>query len=362
MPDPEIFVLGSDGNLWLETGPYGPPNIPPFRTPVDGNVDLFAAFQAFSSQQVFVCGSDGDLWLEQGPWGKVPLPDSSYPPGPGSRYQIDGSVAAFWAWSPQEVFVLGRDGNLWLEFGFGTTNPTVPPPRTPIDGNVAGFQPLSLQEVFVLGGDGNLWHELAPFGAVPLPSCNGGTSGCRNQVDANVLDFWAVDSDHVFVLGTDHNLWLEQGPFGQQIPPLRTPVDANAALVEAIDADQAFVVGTDDNLWLENSPFGVVPLPPCSQTSGFGQGFRCRDFIFSNVAAFGYFQDAGGMYVVDGNLDFWQVGPPNVQIDGSVIAFQPLSSEQTQLRTNIRHRSGRRTLRPVRASRHRHSSHLLRRP
>jgi hypothetical protein len=362
MPDQEIFVLGSDGNLWLETAPFGPLHIPPFRTPVDGNVDLFAAFQAFSSQQVLVCGSDGKLWLEQGPFGTVPLPESGYPPNPGTRSQLDGNVAAFWAWSPGEVFVVGRDGRLWLEFGFGTTVPAVPPPRTPIDGNVAGFQPMSLQEVFVLGEDGNLWHELAPFGVVPLPACNGGTAGCRSQVDANVLDFWAVDSNHVFVLGTDHNLWLEQGPFGHQIPPPRGPVDSNAALVQAIDAGQAFVVGTDDNLWLENAPFGVVPLPPCSQTSGFGQGFACRDLIFSNVAAFGYFPEGGGVYVVDGNLDLWQVGPPNLLIDRHVIAFQALSSDQAQLRTNIRPRTGGPSPRPLRASRPKHSSSRHRRP
>jgi hypothetical protein len=358
LSEPEIFVLGSDGNLWLESGPYGPPHIPPFRTPVDGNVDLFASFQAFSSEEVFVCGSDGNLWLEQGPFGTVPPPESSYPPGPSSRYRIDGNVAGFLAWSPGEVFVVGRDGNLWLEFGFGTTIPTVPPPRYHIDGNVAGFQPLSLQEVFVLGEDGNLWQELAPFNTVPLPPCNGGAAGCRNQVDGNVDRFWVVDSNHVFVLGTDGNLWLEQGPFGSQVPPPRVPVDANALLVQAIDAEQAFVVGSDLNLWLENAPFGQVPLPPCSQTSGFGQGFACRNLIFSNVAAFGYFPDAGGVYVIDGNLNLWQVGPPNLQIDGTVIDFQPLSSAQTQLRTNITTRTGGGVPRPSWAARRRQSLNL----
>jgi hypothetical protein len=157
---------------------------------VDGNVDPNASFQAFSSNEVFVCGSDGNLWLEVGPFGTVPLPDSSYPP-PLS------------AWSPGEVFVLGQDGNLWLEFGFGTTVPAVPPPRYHVDGNVVGFQPLSLQEVFVLGSDGNLWQELGPFGTVPLPSCNGGTYGCRNLVDGNVYRFCAIDSQHVYVIGTE---------------------------------------------------------------------------------------------------------------------------------------------------------------
>jgi hypothetical protein len=84
----------------------------------------------------------------------------------------------------------------------------------------------------------------------------------------------------------------------------------------------------------------------CSQTSGFGKGFGCRTLVHSNVAAFGYFPDAGGVYVVDGNLDLWQVGPPPVKIDGNVIDFQPLSPEQMLMRRADR-TEGRGT-RPVR--------------
>ncbi len=347
MANQQIFVLGSDGNLWLEEGPFGT-QIPPARVQVDGNVNLYAAFQAFFWNEIFVCGSDGNLWLEEGPFGTIPLPGSSYPPSPGSRVQIDGSVSGFYAWDPGNVFVLGNDGNLWLEFGFGTTTPAVPPPRYPVDGNVAEFQPISLDEVFVLGQDGNLWQEFGPFGTVPLPSCNGETSGCRNQVDANVNSFWAVDSENVYVLGTDKNLWLEQGIFGKKIPPARVQVDGNVAGMWGVDSSTVYVLGTDGNLWLEHAPFGTVPLPPCSQTSGFGKGFGCRDLIFSNVLAFGYFPDAGGVFVVDGNLNLWQVGTPSVQIDGNVIAFQPLSSQQMLFRKDIGTGKGLSVTRPVR--------------
>lgn len=72
MANQQIFVLGSDGNLWLEDGPFGK-QIPPPRVQVDGSVNLNAAFQAFFWNEVFVCGSDGNLWLEQGPFGTVPL-------------------------------------------------------------------------------------------------------------------------------------------------------------------------------------------------------------------------------------------------------------------------------------------------
>jgi hypothetical protein len=79
-----------------------------------------------------------------------------------------GKVVLDWAW------VLGTDGNLWLEQGpFGT----VPPSRQHIDGNVAAFQPIDLNDVLVLGSNGNLWLEHGPFGVVP-PS--------RQQVDGNV--------------------------------------------------------------------------------------------------------------------------------------------------------------------------------
>jgi hypothetical protein len=334
MANQQFFVQGTDGNLWLETGPFWTVPLPPCnggnsgcRVQVDGNVDPIGSFQAFYSNEVFVCGSDGNLWLEIGPFGTVPLPDASYPPSPGSRTQIDGSVGVFWAWSPGEVFVLGRDGNLWLEFGFGTNVPAVPPPRYYIDGNVIEFQPVSLQEVFVRGSDNKLWQELGPFGTVPLPSCNGGTSSCRNLVDENVYRFWAVDFNHVYVIGTDGNLWLEYGPFGQQVPPERVQVDGNAIGIWGQDVDQAYVIGFDANLWLENAPFGQVPLPPCSETSGFGQGFGCRTLIYPGVQAFDVSSD-WGVQVIDMNFNLWQLGTPPVLIDGNVLAFQPLSIEQ----------------------------------
>ncbi|MGA2292291.1 hypothetical protein [Bradyrhizobium sp.] len=104
----QIFVLGTDGNLWLEGAPFGT-QIPPLRTQVDGNVSYFGAF---SAQEVLVLGTDGNLWLEVGPFGQVPLRDtSSFPPAASNRYRIDGSVGGFSPWSPSEIFVLGNDDN-----------------------------------------------------------------------------------------------------------------------------------------------------------------------------------------------------------------------------------------------------------
>lgn len=73
-----VWVLGTDGKLWLEQGPFG--HVPPQRQQIDGNV---RAFQPLDLQHVLVLGTDGKLWLEQGPFGHVPP----------QRQQIDGNVA-----------------------------------------------------------------------------------------------------------------------------------------------------------------------------------------------------------------------------------------------------------------------------
>lgn len=201
----QAFVLGTDGNLWLETGPFG--NVGQTiatRRQIDGNVsNLYSqvgeshvwrtAFQALNPGEIFVCGTDGNLWLEHAPFNSVPP----------SRIQVDGSVETFQAMDLGTAFVLGTNGNLWLENApFGN----VPPHRLQIDGNVLGFQALDLNTVFVLGTDGNLWLEYAPFGQKTPPK--------RQQVDGNVIQFWAMDEGTVYVLGSDLNFWYETGPFG----------------------------------------------------------------------------------------------------------------------------------------------------
>jgi hypothetical protein len=339
----QIYVLGSDGNLWLEDGPFGE-QIPPPRTPIDGHVDLYASFWPFDAQTTLVCGDDGNLWLEQGPFDAVPLPDSAYPPAPGARCRIDGSVGAYAPLDEGDIFVLGQDGNLWYEFGFGTTIPAVPPPRYQVDGSVVEFQPMSAQEVYVLGSDGNLWHEYGPFGAVPLPTCTAGaTAGCRSLVDIAVRAFMAVDSQNVFVIDAQNNLWLDVGSF----PPGKVHVDGDVAGIWAVDAETVYVLGRDGNLWLENAPFGAVPLPPCSQTSGLGQGFGCRTLIASRVDAFGYFPDAGGEFIIDFNLDLFQLSPLT-QIDGKVIDFYPLAPGQSLMGARRRMPPAARAGRPTR--------------
>jgi hypothetical protein len=112
------------------------------------------------------------------------------------------------------LWVLGTDGNLWLEFSpFGN----VPPERVLIDSNVLAFQALDLNDVVVLRNDGTLWLEQGSSG-----------TPTRTQIDGNVMEFMATDTKNVLVLGGDGKLWWEQAPFGK-VPPARKLVDATVA-------------------------------------------------------------------------------------------------------------------------------------
>lgn len=285
-----VYVLGSDGNLWLETGPFGN-QIPPSRLQVDGNV---AAFQALDSNNVFVLGSDRNLWLEKWPYGNIAQTIRT-------RLQVDANAGAFQAIvSPygNKVFVLGSDGNLWCEtWPSGDVSQTIKT-RQQIDASVRAFQALDVYDLVVLGADGKLWFEGAPWGNVAQ------TIKSRKQIDANVRSFQPIDGYHVFVLGTDGNLWLEIWPAPGPTAPYkawgnlqetlknRRQVDANVAAFQAIDLNTVFVLGGDGNLWLETSPaeiglLGIQMLP----WGNVAQTIKTRQHVDSGVGAFNAWVD-----------------------------------------------------------------------
>jgi hypothetical protein len=230
LSDQTVLVLGTDGNLWLEQAPFG--KVPPARVQIDATVQ---AFQALDAQNVLVLGIDGKLWLEQAPFGKVPP----------ARVQVDATVKQFRAVNEDYIFVLGNDGKLWLEHGpFGT----VPPSRQQVDASVRAFASLGVYAfLWVLGTDGNLWLELSPFGKVPP---------ARQLIDSGVLAFQPLDLNDVVVLRTDGTLWLEQGSSGT---PTRHQIDANVMEFAATDIGNVLVLGSDGKLWWETAPFGTVP-------------------------------------------------------------------------------------------------------
>lgn len=285
-----VYVLGSDGNLWLETGPFGN-QIPPRRLQVDGSV---SAFQALDGNNVFVLGSDRNLWLEMWPYGNIAQTVKT-------RLQVDANVGAFQVIvSPygNKVFVLGTDGNLWSEtWPSGSVAQTIKT-RQQIDANARAFQALDVYDLVVLGADGKLWFERAPWGNVAQTIKN------RKQIDANVRTFQPIDGYHVFVLGNDYNLWLETWPSPGPNAPYnawgnvqetinnRRQVDANVAAFQAVDLNTVFVLGRDGNLWLETSPavtglLGILELP----WGNVAQTIKTRQHIDAGVGAFNVWVD-----------------------------------------------------------------------
>ena len=140
----KAWVLGSNGTLWYELGPWG--NVPPPRQQV-GAGSVLAFSPIGQTGQALVLGRDGRLWLNT--------------VGQSAGPEIDGNVAAFdgnVTLGQQLAYVLGKDGSLWLERGpWGT----VPPSRQIVDRNVQAFQTVNANQVYVLGDDGNLWLESA---------------------------------------------------------------------------------------------------------------------------------------------------------------------------------------------------------
>jgi hypothetical protein len=80
-------------------------------------------------------------------------------------------ASSFQALDESNVYVLGQNGNLWLEHGVGDgLVQSTPPPRELVDQNVRAFQAIDANNVFVLGTDGNLWREHSVNGKAGLPS------------------------------------------------------------------------------------------------------------------------------------------------------------------------------------------------
>jgi hypothetical protein len=254
-------------------------------------------FQALTDTEIFVLGKDGSLWLQHGQFGgKVPA----------SLRPVDRSVHAFQALSGAVVLVLNPEGNLWLEHG---PFANFPPARQQVDGNVQAFQALFETEVVVLGTDGKLWFEQGPFGnKVPPP---------RQLVDRSVYAFQALSRTVFLVLKPEGNLWLEQRPFGN-VPPTRQQIDGNVQAFQALSETEVVVLGTDGNLWLEHGPFRKAVPPPRQQVDRSVQAFQAL-----SGTVFLVLNPEGDLWLEQ--RQFGNIPPTRQQVDGNVQAFQALS-------------------------------------
>jgi hypothetical protein len=248
----------------MEQPPFGNP--PPKRVQVDSTV---FTFQVLDNSHVVVPGTDGNLWLEQGPFAAARTDRWQCAGIPGNRYTENhctrqgrhalegaGSVRRRTAQAPAcgqlceavpsriqpgQYFVLGTDGNLWLEKGSASN-------RQQVDSDVRSFRAVGVCAFFwVLGTDGHLWLEVSLFGTVPPQ---------RFLIDSDVLAFQPLDYNDVVVLRNDGTLWLNQGASGVRT---RTQIDANVIEFAASDTQNMLVLDSDRKLWWEKAPFRTVP-------------------------------------------------------------------------------------------------------
>jgi hypothetical protein len=153
----------------------------------------------------------------------------------GSTLTVDGNVGDFAPVDATDVWVMGSDRKLWLEY------PGTSKSRTYQDANVQAFAPSS-GLVYVMGTDRKLWLESPGQGHGP------------NPVDANVGQLAPVDSTFVFVSGyVDGRLWREDGSYQH-----RDFVDANPQSFQPYSRTVLYVLGKDGYLWSE-SLSGYLP-------------------------------------------------------------------------------------------------------
>ena len=223
LDDTIVLVLRADRSLWFEYGPFGQaPISPPMQ--VDGDVQ---AFQAYIPGSVLVLGTDGKLWYEYNLTGQVPPP----------RNFLADNVMMFEAVGQSDLFFLDRGRSLWLQqnaFQAGQPAPQL------VDENVRAFHQWGLNEsVWVLGTDGNLWLEYAPYGNVPPK---------RDPVDTNVLAFQPLSDTSAVVLHNDGKLVVVSGLFGEQAP-IYANIATDVMEFVATDADNMLLLKTEGKLW-----------------------------------------------------------------------------------------------------------------
>jgi hypothetical protein len=286
------LISSADGNVMMASMasldvPAGA--LQPRAAAVDGSV---RAFHAFDADTVYVLGRDGNLWREFGAWNNALQP----------RERVDGNVQAFQPLDGRLVYVLGSDGKLWREFG-AWNNPRRP--RQNVDGHVRAFQALDGEIVYVLGSDGKLWREFGAWDNFEQP---------RQQVDAQVHAFQALDAGTVYVLGNDGNLWREFDGWDNPDQP-RVQVDASVRAFQALDAATVYVLGSDGNLWREVGSFDNAEQP--------------RVWVDGNVNAFQAL-NTRTVFVLGSDGKLWrEQGTMHTrsQVAANVLAFQAIDDD-----------------------------------
>jgi len=205
------FVVGSDGNLWLNTNDGG------FRwvnlsKPSTASISYsVGVINAGGNPYEFVVGSDGNLWLNN--WNGSGWPWTNM--GTPSGVRIDGAVGAVTSSGNPWAAIVGSDGNVWAKYYNGSSwvwgevgHPTSGAGVAKGLGVVewVGTEP----DVWVVDSAGNVWSALWNGSSWTWlkegPPSSGGIGSSLGAFVAGPTS----DSEHQYasVLGSAGNLWL----------------------------------------------------------------------------------------------------------------------------------------------------------
>ena len=256
---PYAFVLGGDGNSWVDwwsgsAWAWANQGTPP-GVAITGPVGATAVDNR-SRPYVFVRGSDGNMWVNWWSGSAWAWANQGHPSGTtiaNGAGAITVDNARPYAW------VIGGDGNLWVDWWSGSAWAWANQGR-PSGVNIV--RPMGVITVnagrpyaWILGSDGNLW--LNWWSGSAWNWANQGRPAGVTITDA--MGAIAVDNNsrpYVFVKGNDGNMWVNWWTgstwnWANQHTPsgvaLGTPMGAIT-----VDGSRpyVFVKGSDNNMWV----------------------------------------------------------------------------------------------------------------
>ncbi|HEX3682049.1 MAG TPA: hypothetical protein VHU83_05850 [Bryobacteraceae bacterium] len=280
------FLNGGDGNLWMNWSDgtnwyWTNQGAPQAGVSVSAGVGATTVMDSLDSAQrpyIYTIGSDGQLWIDwwdytRWSWASLGAPQTgvTVAAGAGVLSVMDAPTAAQFPYA----FVLGSDGQLWLNWWDGTawhwTSQATPAVGVTIDSAVGVItvmdSPDSAQRpyAFLIGSDGQLWvdwwdYTRFAWGNLGLPQQ--GVTAAAGVGVLTVMDSPAsAQRPYTFVIGSDRQLWVNWwDDTAWHWTALGTPgpgiTIASAVGVTtligspgAAQRPSAFVVGSDGQLW-----------------------------------------------------------------------------------------------------------------
>jgi hypothetical protein len=249
--DSPFCAVSTEGYKYL--GVYGPGG---GSQPIDSNVAGFQLMYYDPADPVncifYILGNDGNLWIETNP---------TLRPGgiwEGSKIaHVDGNVVSFQGIDTDHAFVLGSDGNLWYAY----SDWQYPEDRDLVASGVWSFQAVTQSNepagisVYVL------YHQSGELAVLNGPA-DGGAWGPGTTVAVPVSSFAPLNlerADSVYWVSNTAQLWLRtlngNGEWvnGEGGGPDFVPIDENVSAIACNSGDYQglLVLGSDGNLWYE---------------------------------------------------------------------------------------------------------------